>query len=420
MSQSWKDYLPQWVLLLPFLLGAALPTSTALTNLLLPLCALIGIWQGRTLVLQMLKTQPIVWFALALLLALALGVLRADQSVGLEYLSKYKKLLFIPLLALFFIHDKARLRAALLGFLFGSVLILLASTYVRFAGTMIDPTNPNFRVLVLNSHSYVSFGITKNPIAQSLLMAIAAFFALAQAAKTLRYRRLAWGLLALWMLLNVFMMSPQRTGYLAVLIMLIWTGALWLSWRARLVAIGVGVAILSGLWLSNASIVARVALGFTEAQACWGALHTPQQETLCATSLGLRTYWYTTAIEHIAQKPWLGYGTGNFSIPTLATSHFSNAHNEYLMQGMQLGLIGIILYLALLIAAIRAALRLADPWKTILSGILVAYAVCSLFNSLLLDFTEGYTLVTVLAVVLARAMQAANSSNYSENKASHV
>ncbi|QLI81140.1 O-antigen ligase family protein [Chitinibacter fontanus] len=420
MSQNWKSYMQQWPLLLPFLLGGALPTSTALTNLLLPLCALIGAWQGRALVVRILKTQPIVWFSLALLMALALGALRADPAQGMEYLGKYKKLLFVPFLALFFIHDKARLRAALIGFLVGSALILFASTYLRFVGSVIDPTIPSMRLMVLNGHTYLSSGITKNPIAQSLLMAIAAFLALAKALQSLHYRRLAWGILSLWMLLNVFMMSPQRTGYLAVLIMLIWAGSLWLGWRARLMAIGLGVAIASALWFGQASIVNRVALGFTEAKTCWGALHTPQQDALCATSLGLRTYWYTTAIEHIAEKPFLGYGTGNFSIPTLATSHFSNAHNEYLMQGMQLGLVGIILYLSLLIAGIRAALRLADPWRTILSGILVAYAVCSLFNSLLLDFTEGYTLVTVLAVVLALAIHTANSSNSSESKASHV
>ena len=67
-----------------------------------------------------------------------------------------------------------------------------------------------------------------------------------------------------------------------------------------------------------------------------------------------------------------------------------NPHNEYLLIGVQTGLVGLVLLLHLFWQHWRLAPRLATPLETHLArGLLLTIAVGCLFNSLLLDHTEG-------------------------------
>lgn len=388
-----------WFWVLALILGLVLPISTAATNLLIPLCAIIGAVQGRSLICSLFKKQPIVWCSVGLFLLLAANAFRGNEHLGLDYLSKYRKLIFVPFLALFFLQDTQRCWKLLYGFIIGNIIILTASIVIWTLGDVDSSSNVWFS---FNGHHYVAASVMKNAIAQSLLMSIAIFLT---AVLAIRFKiRWLWLLVAL-MIFNVFLISPQRTGYLAVLSMAWWAAWLWLKWRARIVCLFGLVFILSALWFGNTLPAQRAEKGITEVQNCLAVMNTAQQDTVCATSLGLRTFWYSTAIKQIAEQPLLGYGTGNFSVPQLGPFNFSNPHNEYLMQGLQVGLLGIALYIALLFVGWRTAMNLSNPWKTVLSGIFIAYAVCSIFNSLLLDFAEGNTLIILLAVVLAKQVE---------------
>jgi O-antigen ligase len=104
----------------------------------------------------------------------------------------------------------------------------------------------------------------------------------------------------------------------------------------------------------------------------------------------------------------LGHGTGSFTrayaektkgqqaLPT------RNPHNEYLLIMVQLGLVGLAVLLYLFWTQWRLAPRLATPLEWHLArGLVLAMAVGCLFNSWLLDHTEGLLYAWLTGLLLA-------------------
>ena len=84
----------------------------------------------------------------------------------------------------------------------------------------------------------------------------------------------------------------------------------------------------------------------------------------------------------------------------------ANPHNEYLMQLIGGGLVAAALFLAWL--ALPLARRTTAPdTRGQIAGLVIAFAVGCLFNSLLMDYVEGHLYVTLLAWLLARQADSA-------------
>jgi O-antigen ligase len=384
------------VLLFSALLGLALPSSTALTNIMVPLCGLLGLYWARGNVVDFFRNNPFAFLPLLLWLALALGAVFSPAPEAWAYFAKYKKLLFIPLLALFFLNGPEKtMQYAIGGFLLGNLGILLLSTLVWSTGQQV------WFGVVLRAASQIS----KNAIAQSFLMAFAGVVWLAIG---IRYRQWVGFLLAVASFAGVYLMSPQRTGHLAGLVLLMTFGWMYLQrrWRYGFLAL-LSFGVL-GIALTNNPMQQRAQLGVTEVIACQAALNTPQQDQACFTSMGIRSIFYITALKQIAEYPLLGKGTGAIKTQ-IGRVEMSNPHNEYLLQGMQLGLLGVILYLALLASAFKMALGLPRVWAAVAVGVTLSYAVCSLFNSLLMDISEGNTFSVFFALLLAASAFIAKS-----------
>ncbi len=79
----------------------------------------------------------------------------------------------------------------------------------------------------------------------------------------------------------------------------------------------------------------------------------------------------------------------------------SNPHNEYLMQLIGGGVASLSLFLAWLGVALRTGARARTTAGAMLIAITLAFAVSCLFNSSLLDFTEGHLYMALLAWLLA-------------------
>ena len=113
----------------------------------------------------------------------------------------------------------------------------------------------------------------------------------------------------------------------------------------------------------------------------------------------------------IIQAPVLGHGVGSFEAQIKkqiasnpeATQKVTtlNPHNDFILFGAQTGLIGLSLLLVLLWRIYRHSGELPQPQSLLIRGLIVIYAAGALFNSYLLDFTEGTVFVLTLSALLA-------------------
>jgi O-antigen ligase len=124
--------------------------------------------------------------------------------------------------------------------------------------------------------------------------------------------------------------------------------------------------------------------------------------------LGQRLEYYRTTLAIIADHPVLGVGTGAFAqayAEKIRGTHGHatvNPHNDYLLIAAQVGLPALIVLLALYALIWHYAAGLATPLERDLArGLVIAIAVGGVFNSLLLDHTEGLLFAWLTAVLYA-------------------
>ena len=377
-------------------LGCSIPISVALDNVLIAVCLAAwlagGSWREK---LRILRGNPVAHAALALFALLAAGLAWGvrDPGDGILYLGKYDDLLFVaPLLCL--LRDATVRSWAIRAFAASLGIVLLISFTIK-AGLL-----PPGRWLLGNPADPVAF---KHYLTHNVLMSYGAFlFAeLALAARTTRGRVLlaAASVLAA---INVLFMVPGRTGYLVLGVL-----ALYFGYRLR---------GRSGLALGAAAVVA---VAFTLAlvpgpfqqrlQALaseYRAWQPGQHEVV--TSTGLRLEFYRNSLAIIRDHPVFGVGTGGFPrayaerARGTGVAESRNPHNEYLLITVQVGIAGLAALLWLFCVQWRAAPRLASPLETHLArGLVLTIAVGCLFNSLLLDHTEGLLYAWLTSVLYA-------------------
>ena len=124
----------------------------------------------------------------------------------------------------------------------------------------------------------------------------------------------------------------------------------------------------------------------------------------------------------MAAKPLYGYGVGawtpavkQFEDSKVATQLYgegnhSNPHQEYLLWGVELGIGGLLLLLALMIAVARDALRFPTNIQRATLSVLAAMAIASLFNSTLYDDWIGDFFCISLGLLLAMGSRSATST----------
>ncbi len=216
-------------------------------------------------------------------------------------------------------------------------------------------------------------------------------------------------------LIEIFIVSNQRTGYVAVIILSLWFLGMTLPTWGRKVAAGVTILGLAFVVLfTHNPISQRVDEVSYEWQQCQLPLTEGQQVTdtdlACFTSIGLRKVFWYDGLDTISAAWLTGYGMGNVSLDTLAYKESNqqfikektqNPHNEYILQGVQLGVIGVLLVVALFSLAFSEAMQLKKKRSLLYSGIVIVYAVSCLYNSFLFDALESLFFVLLLAFIIA-------------------
>lgn len=361
-------------------LGYSIPISVALDNWLLAAILVLflasadyrkkfAIFGGNRVALA----------ALALFALLAIGILWGERDAGLTMLGKYLDLAFVPIFVILFRAENTRRHAWLA--LAAALVLTLVLSYLVWAGIFSsggilrdEPGNPQ---------------VFKHYLAQNVLMAFGAFlFAHFALHAQSRRHRMLWAVLALLAAVNVMVIVKGRTGQLIlVALALYFTYSAW-RWRGALLSVA-GITV----------VVVALALGPTSASRMSRTLDEwrdwrPGQVTETATGLRLEFYQHGLAI--VRDHPVIGVGTGGFAkayagrVAATELTPTTNPHSEYLNISIQLGVIGLATLLYLFYCEWRVAASLATtPERQLARGLVITFVIGCLFNSLLMDHTEG-------------------------------
>ena len=367
-----------------FLVSIYLSTSIAI--ILSGLLGLFWLFSAQFMVLPgTLKKNPVAAWALLLFLCFIFGLCYSTATFGEAFsmLMKYRELLFIPVLISFLTTEGYRCWVWK-AFVVASVLILLIS-YLMYFG-----------ILDLNKLGDPSL---KSRITHSICISFFAFFCAHKAYDGKHYRKLYWVLLVLCMY-NLFFMVEGRTGQLIAVLLVLLFGMQRFTKKVLLLTVLI-MTMLLALFLTFSDKAARINEGIASTQAY---LQSHPEKT--EFSMGQRFTFWKYSLKLIAEKPLLGYGTGSFAneYQRVASSELfvtKNPHNEFLMIGVQLGLLGLSIYLGFLISQYHSAKKLLNKEKWFAQGILLSLVVTSFFNTPLMDHAEGHWFTIMIALCFA-------------------
>jgi O-antigen ligase len=380
-------------------LGFSIPISVALDNILLGL--LLAAWLASgdfREKLTAIAENPVALAALVLFGLLTLGLAYGvrDPGDGLRYWGKYIDLLFVPVFIGVFRDRRTQIDAlkAMGGALLASLVVSwLAHWGLLFQNPLVPPNNAAFPV-----------GF-KYSITHSVLISLGAFACAVLARQTASRRlRIVFIGLALIAAHNVLFVVYSRTGYLILAALMLYFFVVQFRWRGLAAAAVLGAALFGAGYYGSPMFEQRVDSAVAEMQE-WR----PEQPS--TTSVGMRMEFYRSSLAIVREHLLFGAGTGSFPAAYAATVGSSkmektvNPHNEYLLIAIQTGLVGLASLLYLFYTQWRLAVRLEPPFRNLARGLVLVFVIGCLFNSLLLDHTEGLFFAWATGLLFARLPQ---------------
>lgn len=370
----------------------SLPWSTTATGILVALWLLALIPTLDATAVRRELQRPAGYMPVAFWAVAAAGMLWSDASWAerLHGLAPFHRLLAIPLLLAQF-RRSGNWRWVTAGFILSCAVLLVAS----FAHAALWGRVPWITGIV---------GVpVKDYITQSgafELCILGAAYAAADAWQAGR-RGLALGLVALCLafLVDIAYVTTSRTTLITLPVLLVLFGLMRLGARGAVILVGVGAVSAALIWASSPYVRLRVNNAFAEV-----ALYRAAD---AMTSSGLRVEFWRKSVQFVAEAPMLGHGTG--SIPELfrqaaapgsgaSSVATTNPHEQILTVAIQLGAVGVVVLLMFWLAHVTL---FTAPGLAAWCGLCVVLqnAISSLFNSHLLDFTQGWMYVFGVGVL---------------------
>jgi O-antigen ligase len=386
--RAWSAISTGWALVA---LGFTLPLSTSGTSIMLGAMLLLwiigGDYRGK---FQIMRRHPLAVASLVLFGLHVLGLFYGKPSERAVFdVSRFLLLaLFIPL------FGNSRFRQHALWGFSAAVILLLALSYLLWLNLL-----PQISFLNIN-HGNV---VIQDRITYGFFVAVAAYFWVVEAfySQSGPKRIVLLGLVAL-VVFNLLGMVNSMTAY--VVLPTLFGYLLIRQWRWKGAgAIFLAIVLLAAMTYSipKNPLQQRIAGAVKEFKQ-WQPDHADE------TSTGLRLEFYRYSLKIVRDHLLLGVGIGGFAEayakqikdPKMARS--DNPHNEYLLVGAQLGLIGLAALLYLFYTQWRLAPRLPTPKDAILArGVVLAFVVGCLFNSFLTDFDEGVFFIWISALLFS-------------------
>jgi O-antigen ligase len=368
-----------------------IPFSTALTNffVVLTFAGFVAMAVVNPALLRPLRHAP-AWLALTLLVLLVVGVtwsIAPPEDVHTA-LRKYAKLLLLPVVICLCEHDTNLARRALRWSLAGTAYLALA-TYLTWLGWM-----PTSRLGWWSVGTPDDPSVFRNHITTGILLSFAACVCFAAATyRTTLAPRIAAIAAGIYFSIPIVLLGQGRTGYVTLFIGLVALFLLRTRFTPARALLGIGA--ISLMFVAFYEVVPNF-------KARTDALIHEVSTHKARSPNGLRVSFMQVGTKAVAAHPIIGLGTGSFSeayAPTAQATWPADSpmaviryqpHSEFLLIAVQLGLVGFVVYLALLATLCKPAFATRCFETDVLTLLGAIYIISSTFNSLLWDPTEGY------------------------------
>jgi O-antigen ligase len=387
---------------LAILLAITIPWSTSAAGICAALYAVAVLPTLDAGSFRAVRATPALWLPVALVGLGALGMLWAGVTWA-ERLNGFEPMAKLLVLPLAMLHFRQSERA------YWVIAAFLASCTVLLAVSLAPLAAPSLRWMW-----HKDYGVpVKDYIVQSGEFLIGAFAVLYLAVERIKGQRgaaLALLVLAALFIVSILYVNTGRTALATLPVLLLVFGLRLFGWKGLVGAVLAGLVIGAVAWASSSYLRERTTGVIGEAQI--------YQAEDAKTPTGLRLEFWKKSIRFIAEAPLIGHGTGSiegqFRKAAAGTTGASslvttNPHNQTLMTGVQLGAAGIALLWAMWIAHL---LLFRGEGFVAWFGLLVTAQIMvgSLFNSLLSDFTQGWTYVLLVGAAGGAMLHAARVS----------
>ncbi len=373
--------------------------SLPLTNLFVSLALLFWLISGckpATTWRTDLK-NPAVSGALLLLCWMVLSLLWSHASIQntLAGIWKYRKLLYVPLMVMLFADAVWRERA-IKAWLAAAVVLMLYSLIRLLPDPIGDGHMGVHPALPLSTYSYISLGFV-------LIPALTLGLAWMQRAKSSSEKALG-ALIALLTVAFVVLAQQGRTTYVTLTALVIFFVLTQLKSKHKWLAMAALLIGAASVGTFSTKVQNRVNEVIADSRV--------EQTTETISSSGLRIGFWRTTADIVKNNPVLGTGMGSWSdeyrkyvVSTPNTPKISvlggNPHQEYLLMASQLGLVGLVLFLAWLTRSIFASKHLPVNDRVAAQSLLIAFIVSCFFNSTLFDSATGHFYCIGLGILFA-------------------
>jgi len=335
---------------------------------------------------QVVSRNPLVIMAVVVVLFALLGTLwsSAPWPRRMIAVSKWAKLLYIPLIMPLFMHKQWR-QWCLHAFVF-AIFVTVVMSYMKAFGWLVygKDISPGW---VFHSHVETSF-----------FVAFAAFIVATRAWQSKDYRWLNITLFALFTIQEIFV-NDGRTGYFAYFLLAL----LFLYQRTS--PRKFSLSVLSVMVLLGVLYVVPTKFSFNMKRAV-ASVQTYHQG-VGNTSAGHRIDFARFSGRLIKEKPLLGHGSGSFLFEFLKSGGLPNwgpvlstPHSDFLMMATELGIIGLLVLLYFYFRQWRMLPYLRDN-RRLAQGLLLSFVAASLINSFLYTVVMGYFYVFMSALLFS-------------------
>ena len=330
-----------------------------------------------------------------------------SKAEAFNSLSKYGKLLIIPIFCVLIKSRKEALYA--LASFSVAQLFLVISAWMLFLKLPVPWALSMFSL----GHNVVFSSYLDEGLMSAVFAAVSWHSRGLVPGKYGRHFAVAVSLLALG---NVFFLLQGRSAHVVAILLL----TLAITWqmprRYRPVVVVLPFLLLLILYVSSTKVQTRLDRLKTEVKTF---SFKQGVEVDSGNSSGIRLHFWHRAIQSISENPVLGSGAGSWSNEfnrleqinepaNPLVQPLSNPHQEYLLWGVQLGVPGILLLLALMISIMKDTLPMDTQTARATQSALLALAVACLFNSSLYDAQIGDYFCVVLGLLLALGLHPQN------------